>query len=304
VVCNLVQQYLPTCGDLTIVDISKALIQAACDLQVQVDDIVADIVTINDQLDTIEANYTVRCLIDATPSITPSSGTHAILQATIDTLCALTLNLSTNYSSNGTELDNYIDNYLATNSPTSNLISNRMVPYAVVEYYGPTTYFNGSGVGQGDWDKIYLCNGLNGTPDKRGVVGVGATNGAMFGNTMPAQTNPSLGNPTYSVNGPIVGSNNVVLSALQMPNHTHLTTVTINDPGHDHTFEGVTNSSGDGNGGRKSVPFTRTTSTNPTGLKGTGVGQNVFVTNSNEGGNQAHPNFQPGLGCLYIQYRP
>ena len=97
VVCNLVQQYLPTCKDLSIVDISKALIQAACDLQEQVDDIVADIVVINDKIDVIEADYTVKCLINESPSITPSSGTHAILQATIDTLCALALDLDTNY---------------------------------------------------------------------------------------------------------------------------------------------------------------------------------------------------------------
>ena len=48
-----------------------------------------------------------------------------------------------------------------------------MVPYTVVEYYGPLTYFDNTGAGQGDWDRIFLCNGLNGTPDKRGRVAVG-----------------------------------------------------------------------------------------------------------------------------------
>ena len=128
VVCNLVQQYLPTCGDLTIVDISKALIQAACDLQVQVN-------TINATLATLNADYTIGCLT----GVTASSDTHAIVQAVINKVCqvqvdltALTLNLSTNYSRNGAQLDAYIANYLATNAPSSNLISNRMVPYAVV----------------------------------------------------------------------------------------------------------------------------------------------------------------------------
>jgi microcystin-dependent protein len=318
VVCDLVKQYLPTCKDLSIVDISKALIQAACNLQLQVDDIVADIVTINNQLDTIEANYTVKCLINDTPSITPSSGTHAILQATIDTLCALALDLSTNYSSNGAQLDAYIANYLATNSPSSSLISNRMVPYAVVEYYGPVAgNFDGTGKGIGDWDKIYLCNGLNGTPDKRGVVGVGATNGAMLGLTMPAATNPSLGNPVYTVAGTIIGSNNVVLSTLQMPNHTHVPTVAFNDPKHRHKFSddttGPTNALRATNdiiplgtppypNAQISADGTGSGQIYQTSLESTGI--TVGVTIGNEGGGQSHPNFQPGLGCLYIQYRP
>jgi hypothetical protein len=306
VVCELVQQYLPTCKDLSIVDISKALVQAACNLQLQVN-------AINATLATLNADYTIGCLT----GVTASSDTHAILQAVINKLCqvqvdltALTLNLSTNYSSNGAQLDAYIANYLATNTPSSNLISNRMVPYAVVEYYGPVAgNFDGTGKGLGIWDNIYLCNGLNGTPDKRGVVGVGATNGAMLGLTMPSATNPSLGNPTYSVGGSIIGSNNIVLSTLQMPSHTHLTTVTINDPGHGHIFS---NSSGTSLGGGGYIttgvpnqgPGAFGLVNNQTGLKGTGSGQNVFVTNSNEGGGQSHANFQPGLGCLYIIYIP
>ena len=46
------------------------------------------------------------------------------------------------------------------------------------------------------------------------------------------------------------------------------------------------------------------TSAESTGLKGTGTGQNVFVTNSNEGGSQPHPNIQPVIGCYYIIYIP
>lgn len=35
IICNLVKQHLPTCGDLTVVDFITALIKAACDLQTQ-----------------------------------------------------------------------------------------------------------------------------------------------------------------------------------------------------------------------------------------------------------------------------
>jgi microcystin-dependent protein len=294
VVCDLVKQYLPTCKDLSIVDVSKALVQAACNLQVQVN-------AINATLTTLNADYTLpaNCLT----GVTASSDTHAIVQAVINKVCqvqvdltALTLNLSTNYSSNGAQLDAYIANYLATNVPSSNLISNRMVPYAVVEYYGPVAgNFDGTGKGTGIWDKIYLCNGLNGTPDKRGVVGVGATNGAMLGLTMPAQTNPSLGNPTYTVGGSIIGSNNIVLGPTQIPSHTHSATVT--DPGHTHDIKVNTNISGSG---FPAFTDASTQGTFATESKQTGIGITILPT----GGGQSHANFQPGLGCLYIQYRP
>lgn len=314
VVCNLVQKYLPTCKDLSIVDISKALVQAACDLQVQVN-------TINATLATLNADYTIGCLT----GVTASSDTHAIVQAVINKVCqvqvdltALALDLSTNYSSNGAELNAYIANYLATNAPSLSLIRNRMVPYAVVEYYGPVAgNFDGTGKGIGDWDKIYLCNGLNGTPDKRGVVGVGATNGAMLGLTMPPQTNPTLGNPTYTVGGPIVGSNNVVLSTLQMPNHTHVPTVNFNDPKHRHKFSDDTASPTNALRATNDIIPQGTSPYPSASISGDGVGSGqiyltslestgitVGVTIGNEGGGQAHPNFQPGLGCLYIQYRP
>jgi len=314
VICELVQQYLPTCGDLSIVDISKALIEAACDLQEQVDAIVAELAILN-------GDYTIGCLT----GVTASSDTHAIVQAVINKLCqvqvdltAITLELHTQYVRYD-ELDALIQDYL-DNNIGANLISNRMVPYAVVEYYGPRTYFDGTGAGMGDWDRIFLCNGLNGTPDKRGVVGVGITDGSMLGLSMPIQTNPLSGNPTYSLSSTIIGTNSVVLTTAQMPSHTHVATVTINDPGHKHDILGI--SGGDNNdnnnivrfaGGDKAQGETGFYFTNTdgcqisaTGLKGTaaGIDQNVLISNSNQGGGNSHPNYQPGLGCYYIQYRP
>ena len=46
------------------------------------------------------------------------------------------------------------------------------------------------------------------------------------------------------------------------------------------------------------------TSAEETGLKGTGTGQNVFVTNSSYGSGGAHSNVQPSKGCYYIIYIP
>jgi hypothetical protein len=309
-ICALVQSYLPvcsTCNDISIVDISKALIQAACDLQDQIDAIVVTLSVLN-------ADYTIGCLT----GVTSTSDTHAIVQAVINKVCtlevdliALALDLDTNYVKIA-DLDAYIAAYLASIG-TSTKYYNRMVPYAVVEFYDPNLSGKFDGTGAGivgtNWEKIYLCNGQNGTPDKRGVVGVGVTDGTMLGGAMPSQTTPGGFNPTYTLNS--IGStvNSTTLTLGQIPNHTHVATVTINDPGHTHTYKYTPDVTTSGpaaieDGIVSDATATGAINSNFTGLKGTGVGQNVFVANSAEGGGGAHSNVQVGRGCYYIQYRP
>ena len=296
VVCEVVNKYLPTCKDLSIVDISKALIEAACDLQDQIDVIVAELAVLN-------ADYTVGCLT----GVTASSDTHAIVQAVITKLCqvevnlaALSLDLSTNYSSNGTELDNYIANYIANNTPGANSISNRMVPFSVVPYFGTLANFSSTGVGLGDWVNIYLCNGANGTPDLRGRVPVGVT-AVPGGGSYSPQVDPGLGNPIYTLNLPL-GTNGVTLSTGQLPSHSHNNTVSISPNPHSHTIffeEYATGTTGNPgfDGGDNNYAVDQTKSTSDTNLT-------VSITNALSGGGESHPNFQPGLGCYYIQYRP
>jgi microcystin-dependent protein len=302
VVCNLVQQYLPTCGDLTIVDISKALIEAACDLQAQVDAIDATLVTLN-------ADYSIGCLT----GVTSSSDTHAIVQAVITKLCqvevnlvALAADLNLNYSSNGTELDNYIANYLATHSSGASLISSRMIPFSVIPYFGPLSNFSSTGIGLGDWVNVYLCNGINGTPDLRGrtLVGVTAVPG---GSAYPSQTDPALGNPNYTLNVPL-GTNGVQLTIGQMPAHNHVgsSAITAISPNpHTHAITpqipfsaSEVNASGTGGSGA-SVPVDTTVLASSVDLTAA-----TTLAIASQGGGQSHPNFQPGLGCYYIMYIP
>lgn len=299
IICNLVNQYLPDCEDLNATNLFIALIKAACDLQDQVDAIVADIAV-------IEAPYTVGCLT----GVTGSSGTHAILQAVITKLCelevdinALALDLDTNYVKLS-EINSIIAAYLASVG-TSTKYYNRMVPYAVVEYYGSLTgKFDASGAGLGDWEKIYLCNGNNGTPDKRGRVPVGATTGMGGGPFNPAVDPGIAGNPSYALLG-TAGSNNVTLSPTEIPAHSHLATATVTDPGHLHTIayahgEADQNEPGtygdlmDMNGVKSSSTSTNTAFT----------GVSVAVSVGSTGGGLAHANYQPGLGCYYIMYIP
>jgi microcystin-dependent protein len=311
VVCNLVQQYLPTCGDLSIVDISKALIEAACDLQEQIDAIDADLAILN-------ADYSIGCLT----GVTASSDTHAIVQAVINKLCqvqvdltALALNVSTNYVSIA-NINSYIQAYLNSIS-SSTLVSNKMVPYTAVPYFGPLSYFNGTGAGTGDWVKIYLCNGQNGTPDLRGRTLVGTTTG-MFGGALDPEVDPANpANPNYIITTE-VGANEVFLSSTQIPAHTHIATAvaTVTPATHSHltVSEGTSVplnvddpiDSGYSSGGNLGYSL-RSASDTIANLGKTNdvtIGVGVAVSNSSTGGGLGHANIQPSRGCYYIIYIP
>jgi microcystin-dependent protein len=312
-ICALVQGYLPTCGDLSIVDISKALIEAACDLQEQVDAVVANVATLN-------ADYTIECLT----GVTSSSDTHAIVQAVINKLCqvqvdltALALNVSTNYVSVD-DIDAYIQAYIDSTG-SSTLVSNKMVPYSVLPYFGPLSNFDGSGAGINNWVKIYLCNGQNGTPDLRGRTLVGTTTG-MFGGTLAAAVDfniPGSGNPNYTL-GSVVGANQVTLDVTQIPSHTHLATTlsTISPNPHSHltASDGTaiplnTNDpidSGYSSGGilGYSLKSASGTTANLGKTNSVDLTVDVDVSNAVTGGGIGHTNIQPSIGSYFIIYIP
>jgi microcystin-dependent protein len=303
--CELVTQYLPPCfpecGDPSALDLFTALVKAACDLQGQVDAVAADIAILN-------ANYDVDCLT----GVTSSSDTHAVVQAVITKLCdlgvdlaALALDLDTNYVKLS-DLNTLIQAYLDSLAPTQNYT--KMVPYSVVEYYGPLSYFDITGAGNpaDGFDKIYLCNGLNGTPDKRGRVGVGAIVG-VGGGALDAAVNPIYaGNPNYSL-GDGGGANQVTLNSTQIPAHSH--SVTVTDPGHVHApgssiFRG--NRTTDDSGGTQCVA-TQLTNPDPALTAPeytTSASTGINVTVGNTGGGLAHANIQPVRACYYIMYIP
>ena len=302
-ICTLVQSYLPVCSactDISIADIVKALIQSACSLQVQVN-------AINATLTTLNADYTIGCLT----GVTASSDTHAIVQAIITKVCSLDNSFNLLVASlpatyvKIADINTYIAAYLASIG-TSTKYYNRMVPYAVVEFYDPNLSGKFDGTGAGivgtNWEKIYLCNGLNGTPDKRGVVGVGTTDGTMLGGAMPAQTTPGGFNPTYTLNSIGTTTNSTSLTLGQIPNHTHTATVTLIDPGHTHTYKYTSDVTTSGPAAIEDGVVTNATATGAINSNTTGI--TVTVANAAQGGGGAHSNVQVGRGCYYIQYRP
>ena len=309
-VCERISQYLGE-QELTLPNIINAILQTACDLQTQ-------LTTVKNKVDEINTEYTLKCV----SGVEDNTNTHEVLQAVITKLCnvdtaltALSLNVSTNYVKLS-ELDELINNYLSAGS-TSTKLYNKMVPYTVVEFYGDLTgKFDSTGAGLGEWEKIYLCNGNNGTPDKRGRVSVGVTTG-MGGGQLDSVVNPSIsGNPSYSL-GSKNGSNLVTLNALQLPSHTHTASNLVSSSEHSHLISGstinnvpltssTTISSGISSDSQYTDYMLSGTSDVPTLGKSSSAKSEVTVetTIGFTGGGLGHNNVQPSIGCYYIMYIP
>lgn len=316
--CALISQWLPS-GDVNLVNILIALSTAVCDLQSQIN-------VIDGQITALEADYTVSCL----SGVTASSGTHAILQATITKLCdvynsVLTLQSNLNGYVKKTDLDARIQAYLDTLG--SDKMYTKMVPYVAVEYYNdlsgyptaPNDFFDATGAGHGVWEYVYLCNGLNGTPNKKGRIPIGCT--SMLGPEDPIVT-PGGGNPTYNDYGDTQGSNTVTLGIANMPSHNHLATSEVTDLGHRHLFVSDVNAAAggsyeiytpttpSGNFGFDSFvnPYLRHLYTKSVNNQADQEYQTTGITVETvvqaKGSGLAHSNIPPVMACYYIMYIP
>lgn len=299
ILCEIINKNLVECEDLNLPNVINALIKAICELDERLTAVEADLAA-------LEGPYTIGCLT----GVTGSSGTHAILQAVINKLCgleleldALALDVSTNYVKLA-DLNSLIAAYLASVG-TSTKYYNKMIPYVAVEFYGSLTgKFDGTGAGIGDWEKIYLCNGLNGTPDKRGRVPVGVTTG-MGGGAMSPIVDPAVaGNPNYVLLG-TQGANAVTLTSSQIPAHSHSASASVTDPGHTHTLAYAPGKSDpDETGANPDYMDQAGTKSSSATSNSASTGISVSVSVGSTGGGLSHPNIQPGLGCYYIMYIP
>ena len=304
--CPIVDEFLPSHTPNT-KELFTATVSAICSLQGQV-------FTIDDILTILNANYTIGCLT----GVTSSSDTHAIVQAIINKLCltvsqldALTLDVNTNYVKLA-DLDALIAAYLASQSGgNSNQQYLKMVPYVAYEYYGPLTNFDGTGAGlnSAGFYKVYLCNGLNATPDKRGRVAVGAiANVPPIGANLDAAVDPNnAGNPNYAIFN-TAGENTVILTSSQMPIHNHPAvasstgTISPNPHSHNYSLQNTTTTVSGVSGGAHPLgnsPVNSTTST-----VDLTVAISTGVTVSDAGGGGAHSNIQPVIAAYYIMYIP
>ena len=291
--CNIISDNLPSPGDITLNDIISAVFSAICNIDFRV-------FTLEGQLTALNADYDVDCL----DGVFPDYGTHDILQATITKLCLVDSNLTTlaaeliaNYVLIG-DINDYIAAYLA-DQPISTLYSSKMIPYVAVPYFGPVVgFFDITGAGIGNWEKIYLCNGQNLTPDLRGRTLVGNT---TMGNTAfnPAVDPAVAGNPTYA-QGDVVGANLAVLtSPAQLPPHDHTATAVVSPNPHNHTFANT----------KLAIPkYEAGNDYFPAEIDGSGntssTALTVAVTVGSTGASTGHNNIQPVLSTNFIIYIP
>lgn len=297
--CSLVSGFLPSSGTITLNHVISALFKSVCSLSTRV-------AATENTLTVLNADYAIGCLT----GVTAASDTHAILQAVITKLCQVDTaiaQLSANLANYVLidQIDDYIASYIS-GVPSATLINSKMVPYVAVAYFGLLNHFDITGAGIGDWDRIYLCNGQNLTPDLRGRALVGATTMGTNTYTDGTATNPANGNPTYDGSSPYtkIGANTAFLTSVgQIPLHSHTATVTINDPGHTHTGHAVKASSdwsaGGSNSGDNATSTTGSVSTATTGITATAV-----IGSTGGSSVEGHANIQPVHSTNYIMYIP
>lgn len=310
--CDFVKGYLPTCGDITLVDVLNALTESVCFLK-------DEVLALEAKFAELEQGYAIECL-EGSPD--PTS-TYEVLQATINKLCALetdltalALDVDTNYVKLA-DLDALIQAYLDSISPVVTQQYEKMVPFTVLEYYGDIAgNFDGTGAGilATGWDKVYLCNGLNGTPDKRGRSPIGSTSALVGGG--PLDPIVAAG-PAYGLQT-IAGESYVTLTANQMPAHSHTATPVISDPGHFHyEFSSVAIANGadvtsttyptfrndlNDNLSYRVTGGANISNVGKSSTATTGIG--LTITNSSEGLGQSHNTIHPVISCYYIMYIP
>jgi microcystin-dependent protein len=313
-VCQSVDKNLPNCDPISLNNWLTALLKSLCALE----DTVANIPSANPTV-----AYDVDCL-----TVSDATSTIDVLQAVIYKVCAVAEQLTSFVTYVDatyvkiSDINTYIQNYLDT-QPTENLISNRMVPYSIVAAAGGSAFlanFNASGAGIGNWNRIYLCNGNNGTPDLRGRVIVGTSDGSMGGGALDSAVDPAIsGNPSYGL-GSTHGLNSIILNTGQIPAHSHANTAvsTITPASHEHLIASMGSSDqtnpptatnqirqSKADGGNLGYALIGTSSDATVGKTSeVTLSVDTTITNVPTGGGNGHANYQPGRGVYYIIYIP
>lgn len=255
------------------------------------------ITSLQSQITTMQsAAFDTGCL---TLPVTPTR--DQILQALVTQYCgtAATVALFPSTYVQLTDLTSLITpivNNIITQSQTSGGSPQqfaKMVPFVAYEYYGPMSNFDATGKGltPAGFMNVYVCNGANSTPDKRGRVTVGAVRNVPGGGSFDPAVDPANpANPNWSLLD-TNGENTHILNVNEIPPHPH----SITDPGHVHVIQGLQKGAGDGSNvvGSQAGSLTKQTNSATTGI----------IINPT-GGGLGHNNIQPSIAANYIMYIP
>lgn len=285
--CSFLQEILAGASP-NLNNLLQMLITASCTLKDLVD-------TINEQIENGVFNTSCLTGLPANPT------RDDILQAAVNMICSIKTTVDafpTTYVKNSdlTTLVTQILNNINGGGGTVVQNSNKMIPYAAMAYFGPLSNFDGAGIGIASlgFEKIYICNGTNGTPDLRGRVIVGAIRSVPGGGSLDAAVDPAVNanNPNWGL-GDKAGTNFVTLSIPEMPTHTH----GVTDPGHTHNSryrQNMAPQSGSSTQCWAGLNDQFVATTNST----------TGITLQSTGGGQPHNNIQPTIAAWYIMFIP
>lgn len=266
----------------TLLNLLQLALDANCSLRTL-------ITTVEQKVDS-SVSFDVSCLSGLSASPTRDQ----VLQAALVKLCAVATDVAAIKADyvKASQLSGLIDQHLTQNTGGTVQYYNRMVPNVAYEYYGSLSNFDstGKGLSAAGFDKVYLCNGLNGTPDRRGRVGVGAVSGVP-GAALDSEVDPSLAQnagTNYTLKQKF-GKSFVKLTLSEMPSHTH----GVTDPGHAHTTGDQVGISDNANDRNVMVPGGASTGRSVTG-----------ISIQSAGSSAAHENRQPSMGAYYIIHLP
>lgn len=268
--------------DKTLKNLIQMLITANCSLRAMVQ-------TLQDEIGT--------SFVVAAPCLTlPASPTRDdILAAVVTKLCSMNTILTT-IQSDYQLASTLCADVTACIAAASTQEYTRMPKYVAMAYMGPLSVFDSTGKGLSafGYDKVYICNGNNGTQDLRGRAVVGA-NTNVVGPSLDAAVDPSLAaNAGYTIaQNTKKGSYTDTLTTAQIPSHTH----GVTDPGHTHLI---------GNIGQFMRPCgSSCTADYEPGGGGFNTNSNTTgITISSTGGNQPHNTLSPSFGAVWIVYLP
>ena len=163
-------------------------------------------------------------------------------------------------------------------------------------YFGDLANFDntGKGLASGGMTNMFLCNGLNGTPDLRGLTLVGAVRNVPGGSLNPIVDPSNPDNPNWAL-GDIAGEAKHLTTITEMPSHIHALT----DPGHVHnlTFK---NGIPVGINGSTAVPSLGMNPISPISIVGAVSSAQTGITCQATGGSQKHNNIQPSVAAYWI----